>query len=136
VMTSSPQRVLRHELTHSFINALTRWNCPAWLHEGIAQLREGSERLDPYPRLRDAQARGALLPLWSLEGPLLNYSKDKTLLVYAQSLSATEYVTARQGRLALVKILAMLAQRQTMKTRSRRSLGSTIRRFRRLGRLT
>ena len=129
VMTPNLQRVLRHELTHSFINALTRGNCPAWLHEGIAQLGEGSERLDPYPRLRDAQARGTLLPLWSLEGPLLNYSKDKALLAYAQSLSATEYVTARKGRSALIRILEMLAQRQTMNDALKKIVGLDYQEF-------
>jgi Tfp pilus assembly protein PilF len=129
VMTPKLQRVLRHELTHSFINALTQGNCPAWFHEGIAQLREGKEGMDPYPRLREAQARGALLPLWSLEGPLLNYSKEKALLVYAQSLSATQYVTARKGRSALVKILGMLAQRQTMNDALKKVVGLDYQEF-------
>ena len=129
LMTPNLQRVLRHELTHSFINALTRGNCPAWLHEGIAQLGKGSERLDPYPRLRDAQAQGTLLPLWSLKGPLLNYSKDKALLAYAQSLSATEYVTARKGRSALIRILEMLAQRQTMNDALKKIVGLDYQEF-------
>jgi tetratricopeptide (TPR) repeat protein len=43
----SPQlaRVLKHELTHSFINEKTHGRCPTWLNEGAAQWIEGS-RID------------------------------------------------------------------------------------------
>jgi tetratricopeptide (TPR) repeat protein len=113
-MTPKLRRVLRHELTHSFVNALTAGNCPSWFHEGIAQLREGGERSDPYPRVRAALDEGNLLPLWSLEGPLLNYSKEKALLAYAEALAATEYLAMRRGRPALIRILHLLGERQTM----------------------
>src|SRR2546423_412627 len=33
-------RVLKHELTHSFIAQLSRGRCPTWLHEGVAQIME------------------------------------------------------------------------------------------------
>lgn len=113
-LTPNLRRIVRHELTHSFVNAMTRTNCPSWFHEGLAQLREGSARRDPYPILRAAQAEGRLLPLWSLEGPLVNYSKDKAQLVYAEALAATEYLTARRGVGAPLKILQLLAKQQTM----------------------
>jgi tetratricopeptide (TPR) repeat protein len=113
-MTPKLRRVLRHELTHSVVNAMTSGNCPSWFHEGVAQLLEGSERIDPYPRLRAASAEGGLLPLWSLEGPLLNYSKEKALLAYSEALAATEYLEARRGRTALLRILQLLGERQTM----------------------
>ncbi len=113
-LTPNLRRIVRHELTHSFVNAFTNTNCPSWFHEGLAQLREGSARRDPYPTLRVAQAEGTLLPLWSLEGPLVNYSKDKARLVYAEALAATEYVTARRGMDAPMKILRLLARQQTM----------------------
>lgn len=113
-LTPKLRRVVRHELTHSFVNALTNRNCPSWFHEGLAQLREGTERVDPYPTLRQAQAEGKLLPLWSLEGSLVGYSKDKARLVYAQALAATEYVAMRRGKDAPVKILRLLARNETM----------------------
>ncbi len=113
-LTPKLRRIVRHELTHSFINAFTGGNCPTWFHEGIAQLREGSERFDPYPTLRAARAESRILPLWSLEGPIVNYPKDKAVLVYAEGLAATEYVTARRGRDALVKILRLLSRKQMM----------------------
>jgi tetratricopeptide (TPR) repeat protein len=113
-LTPKLRRVVRHELTHSFINAFTAGNCPTWFHEGIAQLREGSERFDPYPTLRAARAESKILPLWSLEGPIVNYSKDQAILAYAEGLAATEYITARRGSGAVGKILRLLARGQTM----------------------
>jgi tetratricopeptide (TPR) repeat protein len=122
-MTPKLLRVVKHELTHSFVNAMTAGNCPAWFHEGLAQLHEGSDRIDPYPRLRAAQAEGGLLPLWSLEGPLLNYSKEKALLAYAEALAATEYLEARRGRSALVEILRLLGERHTMNDALKKVIG-------------
>ncbi|TDI38147.1 MAG: tetratricopeptide repeat protein [Acidobacteria bacterium] len=112
-ITPRLRRAIRHELTHSFINAMTRGNCPSWFHEGLAQLR-GSDRMDPYPTLRVAQAEGNLLPLWSLEGLFVNYSKEKARLVYAEALAATEYLELRRGRESLRKILMILGSSHTM----------------------
>jgi hypothetical protein len=122
-MTPKLRRVLRHELTHSFVNAMTSGNCPSWFHEGLAQLHEGGDRIDPYPRLRAARSEGGLLPLWSLEGPLLNYSKEKAQLAYSQALAATEYLEARKGRSALLRILQLLGERHTMNDGLKKVIG-------------
>ncbi len=86
-ITPKLRRVIRHEITHSFINAMTRGNRPSWFHEGLAQMRERSDRMDPYPRLRVAQSDGNLLPLWSLEG-----------LFVKQSLASTTKNSRRHGK--------------------------------------
>src|SRR5437879_11319383 len=39
-MNPELQRVLKHELTHSFIASLAGGRCPVWLNEGVAQLME------------------------------------------------------------------------------------------------
>jgi tetratricopeptide (TPR) repeat protein len=122
-MTPKLRRVLRHELTHTFVNAMTSGNCPSWFHEGLAQLHEGSERIDPYPRLRSARAEGGLLPLWSLEGVLLNYSKEKALLAYSEALAVTEYLEARKGRAALLRLLELLGERHTMNDALKKVVG-------------
>ena len=41
VMTDELARVLKHELTHSFVGQKTGGRCPVWLQEGIAQYMEG-----------------------------------------------------------------------------------------------
>ncbi len=128
-MTPRLRRVVRHELTHSFITGITRGNCPAWFHEGLAQLGEGADRVDLYQRLRDAQARQELVPLWTLEGPLINFSKEKALLVYAQSLAATEYLEARRGREASMQILQLLAQKRTMNSALKAVVGLDYQQF-------
>ena len=68
----------------------------------------------PQQQRRVAKKQGELLPLWSLEGLFVHYSKEKALLVYAEALAATEYLVARRGREALVKILRMLGGDETM----------------------
>lgn len=128
-MTPKLRRVLRHELTHSFVNTMTGGNCPSWFHEGLAQLREGTERSDPYPRLRAARADGSLVPLWTLEGPLLNDSKDRAFLAYAEALSATEYIAARKGHAALLQILQLLSERHTMDDALKQVVGLDYREF-------
>ena len=70
--------------------------------------------MDPYPRLRMAQAEGNLLPRWSLEGLFVNYSKEKARLVYAEALAATEYLELRRRRESLRKILRLLGGSHTM----------------------
>jgi tetratricopeptide (TPR) repeat protein len=128
-MTPKLRRLLRHELTHSFVNAMTAGNCPSWLHEGLAQLFEGEARSDPYDRLREARAQGGLLPLWSLEGPLLDYDREKALLAYGEALAATEYLAARKGRSALLRILRLLGERNTMNDALKRVSGLDYQEF-------
>ena len=41
-MTPDLARVLKHELTHSFVRQITLGHCPTWFNEGLAQLEEGS----------------------------------------------------------------------------------------------
>src|SRR5262249_7872027 len=40
-VTPDLARVLKHELTHSFVNQASAGRCPQWLNEGIAQMEEG-----------------------------------------------------------------------------------------------
>ena len=40
-LTPELSRVLKHELTHSFIQQKTHGRAPTWIQEGIAQWMEG-----------------------------------------------------------------------------------------------
>ncbi len=122
-LTPRLRRLLRHELTHSFISDRTRGNCPAWFHEGFAQLRAGDAPTDLYSTLRKARDSGTLLPLWTLEGSLLRYSEKKAKLAYWQALAATQYLVRRRSRRALVKILDRLAEQETMNDALRKVIG-------------
>lgn len=55
-VTPGLARVLKHELTHSFINEKTHGHCPTWLQEGAAQWMEG--------RRTDQNAAGELLGMY------------------------------------------------------------------------
>lgn len=117
------RRVLRHELTHSFVNARTGANCPAWFHEGLAQIRAGELPADLYPRLREARDAKLLPPLWSLEGPFLNLSVEQARLAYLTSLAATRYLIDRKGQRVITDILAVLANTKGMNEALSKVLG-------------
>ncbi len=40
-VTPELARILKHELTHSFVSQMSSNRCPTWLNEGIAQIEEG-----------------------------------------------------------------------------------------------
>lgn len=63
--------VLFHELTHSFIRAMTRANVPCWMNEGIAQVVDGSHNDEPHPI-------GLYPSLKSLTEPFVNEPNTET----------------------------------------------------------
>lgn len=86
-------QVLKHELTHSFINEKTHGHCPTWLQEGAAQWMEGrrtdgataAELLGMYDRHQDPSL-SALEPSWmNLE---TGFAQD----AYAWSLAVMEAI--------------------------------------------
>lgn len=113
-LTDPLRALLRHELTHSFVNARTRGNCPTWFHEGLAQWHAETAPSELYDELRHAREEGRLFPIWSLEGQLLGYSREDARIAYLQALAVTQYLVERRGREGLNRILSLLAARQTM----------------------
>jgi tetratricopeptide (TPR) repeat protein len=105
-VTPELRRVLRHELTHSFISQIAGGHCPQWLNEGIAQLMEprttGGTR---GPRLAQLYAMGQQIPLNSLEVSFLNFSPFEAVLAYDESLAAAEYIRDTYGMPELESIL-------------------------------
>ena len=105
-VTPELRRVLRHELTHSFISQIAGGRCPQWLNEGIAQLLEprtiGTTR---GPRLAQLYANGQQIPLNSLEVSFLNFSPFEAMLAYDESLAAAEYIRDTYGMSELESIL-------------------------------
>ena len=85
-------RVLKHELTHSFVRQITVGRCPTWFNEGLAQLEEGATTATMGSQLARAAATGSLPSFPSLEGPFLNMPQDQVALAYAKSLAALEYL--------------------------------------------
>jgi tetratricopeptide (TPR) repeat protein len=87
-------RVLKHELTHSFVRQITMGRCPTWFNEGLAQLEEGATTASMGAQLARALAAGSLPSFPALEGPFLNMPQDQVALAYAKSLAALEYLRA------------------------------------------
>jgi hypothetical protein len=104
-MTLEVERVLRHELTHSFIASLGWGRCPTWLNEGLAQIMEGRTLSGVAPELSQLFHDRKEVPLPVLEGSFTRFSSLQAEVAYAESLAAVEYLRDRYG---LGEILRMV----------------------------
>lgn len=122
VVTPELARVLRHELTHSFVLEITHGRVPTWLNEGIAQLEEGRTTAEIGARLASLYASGHQVPLNQLEGPFQGYSSAEAYVAYAESLAAAEYLRSAYGMSDLARLLKRLGESQSAES----ALRSTI----------
>jgi tetratricopeptide (TPR) repeat protein len=107
-VTPEIRSTLKHELTHSFIHAMTHDNCPAWLNEGIAQLMEPRSSV-PYRRgLARMFREGKQAPLQALEAPFARFDAEQATIAYLESLLTVEYLKAEYGSRALTQMLESL----------------------------
>ena len=129
-MTPDLAHVLKHELAHSFITQMSGGRCPAWLHEGIAQLEEGKS-IASYGRLL-AQLFGAEreIPYNVLEGSFMQFSTPEATLAYAESLAAAEYIRDSYGMSELPRILERLAQGSSTEAALRSNIHADYRQLR------
>lgn len=109
-------RVLKHELTHSFISQKTRSACmglaascaihaPTWIHEGLAQWMEGKRSGEDAAILLQIYGAGHAIPLSRLEGSWLNMSGDTARYAYAWALANIEYIEQAGGMVDIERIL-------------------------------
>jgi tetratricopeptide (TPR) repeat protein len=96
-VTPDLARVLRHELTHSFVGQKSRYRAPTWLQEGVAQWMEGRRSTYVAGVLVNAATQGQLPRLSALEGSWMNLSGDSASLAYAWSLAAVESIIDSGG---------------------------------------
>ncbi len=109
-VTVDLSRVLKHELAHSFVNQLSRGRCPAWLHEGIAQLLEPRTSVRDGYRLSELYSGQHNLPLNQLESGFSQFSAPEALLGYAQSLATVEYIRDTYGMADIAIILRRIGE--------------------------
>ena len=108
-MTDELARVLKHELTHSFVSQKTGGHYHVWLQEGIAQYMEGKRSGNVAAALSSAYQRHMEFSLSSYETSWLNLPRQTALNAYAWSLATVEAIVASYGIDDLTRILDRLA---------------------------
>jgi Peptidase MA superfamily len=109
-MTPELARVLKHELTHSFINQLSAGRCPTWLNEGIAQLEEPKSLGGDGRQLAQLFKSERYIPLNVLEGSFMRFSSAEAYVAYAESLAAVSYINDSYGMGDIQRILQRLSE--------------------------
>jgi hypothetical protein len=108
-VTDELSRVLKHELTHSFVGQMTLGRCPTWLNEGVAQWMEGRRSAASAQALLATFDRGSIIPLGRLEGPWTSFPAPVASFAYAWSLAAVESIMVRSGPDTINRMLVTLS---------------------------
>jgi tetratricopeptide (TPR) repeat protein len=108
-MTDELARVLKHELTHSFVGQKTGGRCPVWLQEGIAQYMEGKRSRINAGALSAAYEQHMEFSLLSYETSWLSLPKDAASNAYAWSLAVVETIVTVNGIDDMERILDRIA---------------------------
>jgi hypothetical protein len=124
VVDSNLARVLKHELTHSFINLMSNRRAPSWLHEGVAQLEEPATVDRNGLRLSQLYNSGHNIPLNQLEAPFARFSDAEATVAYAQSLTSAQYIRDVYGMSSLVVMLKRLGEGQSTEAALRSAVHS------------
>jgi tetratricopeptide (TPR) repeat protein len=106
---SELSRILRHELTHSFIQQKTHGRAPTWVQEGVAQWMEGKRSDESAAVLLQVYDAGQAAPLGQLEGSWMRLPGPMASYAYAWALANIEYIVQTQGMGDVERILDRLA---------------------------
>jgi tetratricopeptide (TPR) repeat protein len=104
-VTPELSRVLKHELTHSFVQQKTHGRAPTWMQEGLAQWMEGRRSGDNAAVLLQIYGEGHAVSLGSLEGSWMGFPADAAGYAYAWSLANVEYIVRADGMGDVERIL-------------------------------
>ncbi len=126
-ITAELARVLKHELTHSFISQMSSNRCPTWLNEGIAQIEEGRSAASYGHQLAKLFAAGNEIPFNMLEGSFMGFSTPEAVVAYTESLAATEYIRDAYGMSEITRILERIAQGSSTEAALRATVHSDYR---------
>ena len=108
-VSSDLARVLKHELTHCFINQLAAGRCPQWLNEGIAQAME-PKQVSNGRLLANLFQTQREIPFNVLEGSFMRFTPLQASLAYEESLATVQYISDTYGMSDLQRILERLGQ--------------------------
>jgi tetratricopeptide (TPR) repeat protein len=109
-VTPELARVLKHELTHTFVAQMSSSRCPTWLQEGIAQIEEPKSSALYGHQLSQLFAANGEIPLNGLEGSFMRFSTGEATLAYAESLATVEYIRDTYGMNDLARVLDLIGQ--------------------------
>ena len=107
-VTSELSRVLKHELTHAFINQITHGRCPQWLNEGVAQALEPKTISSVGRQLEQLYSDHRQISLSALEGSWMGFSNSQAYVAYYEGLAAVEYIRDTYGMSDIQRILQRL----------------------------
>ena len=119
-------QVLKHELTHSFVDQLSMGRCPQWLNEGIAQMME-PRSLVRGPQLTELFKQQQEIPLNSLEGGFSSLPAPAAEVAYDESLAAADYIRDRYGMSDVLRILEKLGHGESTEAALRSTIHSDYR---------
>jgi len=117
-------RVLKHELTHSFVQQKTHGHAPTWIQEGLAQWMEGQRSGENAVVMAQIYSEGHSAPLGRLEGSWLNMGGDTARYAYAWALANIEYIVQADGMGDIERILDRIAAGMTTEAALREVLHS------------
>jgi len=129
-VTPELARVLKHELTHSFVSQMSGNRCPTWLNEGIAQIEEGKSAASYGHQLARLFAAGNEIPFNVLEGSFMSFSAPEATAAYAESLATTEYIRDAYGMSEITRVLERLSQGSSTEAALRATVHSDYRQLR------
>jgi hypothetical protein len=108
-VTAELSRVLKHELTHSFIQQKTSGRAPNWMQEGLAQWMEGKRSDGNAVALLAIYQRDPALGSGHFGGNWMKLSSAEAGAAYAWALANTEYIVRTGGMGDMERILDRLA---------------------------
>src|SRR6266851_2530184 len=115
-LTPDLSRVLKHELTHSFVRQKTRGHAPTWIQEGLAQWMEGKRSGEMAGALAQNLEQKQAKSLAELEGSWIQLPVDEAVYAYAWALATTEYIVQVDGMGDVERILDRIATGSTTET--------------------
>ena len=122
-MNPEVERVLKHELTHSFVASLGSGRCPTWLNEGLAQMMEARSSSGLAVELGQLFHDRKEIPLRALEGSFTRFSSLQAEVAYAESLAAVEYLRHRYGLGEITRMVESIGTGESSEAALRHSTG-------------
>lgn len=123
-VTPELSRVLKHELTHSFVRQKTHGRAPTWIQEGLAQWMEGKRSGEAAGVLTQINQEGHGTTLGALEGSWMRLPNDEAAYAYAWALANVEYIVQVDGMGDIGRILDRIGSGSSTEVALREALHS------------